>query len=124
MHFCSNVVTREIGIGEAVLIRAVEPMQGIEMMITNRSQKKNKSNEIWNNGVLNNLTNGPARVSQAFKFGRKENGTDLMSDEIFIAHGERVPKTLIGTSPRVGINAAKEKKWRFFLKGNPFVSKP
>src|ERR1700741_2664024 len=66
MHFCSNIVTEEEGIGHAVLLRAVEPIEGVNLMMKRR------------NGTLENLTNGPAKLCQAFGITRKENGTDLL----------------------------------------------
>jgi DNA-3-methyladenine glycosylase len=123
MHFCSNVVTREEGIGEAVLIRAVEPIAGIETMIKNRSKRKSALTVKWRNGVLEGLTNGPARVCEAFGFGRKENGIDLLGDEIFIAQAKRISEIQIGTSSRIGIQNGVEKQWRFFVKNNSFLSR-
>jgi len=113
MHFCANVVTREQGIGEAVLLRAVEPVKGIDLMARNR-RKGASSKE---------LTNGPAKFCQAFGIARKENGTDLLGDAIFIVERNKIPRSRIGSSERVGINSAKEKKWRFFVKGNDWVSR-
>ena len=123
MHFCSNVVTREEGTGEAVLIRAVEPIAGIKTMMRNRSKKKSALLENWSNGVLGSLTNGPARVCGAFGFGRKENGFDLLSNEVFIAEGSKPSKINIGTSRRIGIQNGKEKRWRFFIMDNLFLSR-
>lgn len=116
MHFCANVVTRKKGIGEAALIRAVEPVRGIEIMRRNRL--------VANSAVTGEaLTNGPARFCQAFGIGKKENGTDLLSKTIFITRGEKMPASSIAASPRIGINVAKQKRWRFFLKGNAWVSR-
>ena len=123
MHFCANVVTREEGVGEAVLIRAVEPIEGINFMIKNRLKRKRSELKFWSNGALENLTNGPAKFCQAFGIGRKNNGTDLLGDEIFIASGAAIPRCMIGSSTRIGIKNATEKRWRFFLKGNRFVSR-
>ena len=116
MHFCANVVTREIGIGEAALIRAVEPVEGIEIMRRNRLAANSKVKD-------GDLTTGPARFCQAFGIGRKENGADLLSKTIFIAKGEKIPAAKIASSPRIGINVAMERKWRFFVKGNAWVSR-
>lgn len=116
MHFCANVVTREAGIGEAALIRAVEPVAGIEVLRKNRLAANSRVKE-------HNLTRGPARFCQAFGIGRKENGTDLLSKTIFIAKGEKIHVTKIASSPRIGINVATERKWRFFVKGNAWVSR-
>jgi DNA-3-methyladenine glycosylase len=119
MHFCSNVVTGNEGIGEAVLIRAVEPLAGIEVMTKNRFHNF----QSHNHKSLINLTNGPAKFCQAFGIARKENGSDLLNGEIIIAAGEPVPSKLIKRSSRIGIQQGVEKKWRFFIKGNQWVSK-
>ncbi len=116
MHFCANVVTREKGIGEAVLIRALEPVDGIEIMRRNRLAANSRAKD-------KDLTSGPARFCQAFGIGRKENGADLLSKTIFIVKGLKIPATKIASSPRVGINFAMEKRWRFFVKGNAWVSR-
>lgn len=79
--------------------------------------------ERWSNGALKNLTNGPARVCEAFGFGREENGIDLLGDEIFIAYGSKISKTKIGTSARIGIQNGRDKQWRFFIQDNFFVSR-
>ena len=80
MHFCANVVTRKEGIGEAVLIRAVEPLMGIDIMDANRFSNL----QSLNYKSIINLTNGPAKFCQAFGIARKENGIDLLGKEISI----------------------------------------
>jgi DNA-3-methyladenine glycosylase len=115
MHFCANVVTGKKDVSEAVLIRAIEPLDGIELMKRNRGYLKDVR-------LLYTLTNGPAKFCEAFGIKREENGTDLRGDKIFLIEGES-PKSIIGTSTRIGITRGKEKKWRFFLKGNEWVSK-
>ncbi|MBI3004534.1 MAG: DNA-3-methyladenine glycosylase [Ignavibacteriales bacterium] len=114
MHFCANVVTRNEGIGEAVLLRAVEPVKGIGTMQRNRRKSRLETKK---------LTSGPAKFCQAFGITQKENGTDLMGNTIFIANGEKIARSQIGSSTRIGINVAMEKKWRFFVKGNVWVSR-
>jgi DNA-3-methyladenine glycosylase len=117
MHFCSNVVTGEEGTGHAVLLRAVEPLEGIDAM--------RKSRGLRNSGKPESLlTNGPAKLCQAFSIGRKENGLDLLGETIFLAKGEPCPPSSIVRSRRIGIRKAVEHRWRFFEKGNPFVSRP
>ena len=119
VHFCANVVTREKGIGEAVLIRSVEPIVGIEEMRRNRGFTGNDGNH----GNLANLTNGPAKMCQAFGIDKKLNGVDLTGDEVCIAEsGDEGEKFGIAAASRVGIVNGKEKKWRFYVKGNKFVS--
>lgn len=111
MHFCANIVTRKKGVGEAVLIRAVEPLEGIEIMRRNRKK--------LNAG----LTNGPAKMCKAFGLVRDENGADLLGDRIFIADANRIPSRSIVATARVGIRNGRNKQWRFYIKGNSFVSK-
>ena len=113
MHFCANVVTREEGIAEAVLIRGVEPISGIDLM--RRLRGKNVPDL--------NLTNGPAKFCEAFGIKRKENGVSLLGNEIYLVRGRRVRKSKIGASTRVGIRTGIEKRWRFFEKGSRWVSK-
>jgi DNA-3-methyladenine glycosylase len=120
MHFCANIVTGPKGIGEAVLIRAVEPLVGVEMMMKNRQKGRL---HLLDGAYLINLTNGPAKFCQAFGLARHENGLDLYDSEISITEGEPIPSKLIKRSSRIGIQQGVDKKWRFFIKGNPWVSK-
>lgn len=113
MHYCANVVTGKRGTGEAVLIRAVEPVEGIELMKRNRGASTR----------LNDLTSGPARFCEAFGIEREHNGTDLRSGPIRISRGAKIPPGQIGTSPRIGIRVGTDKHWRFFIKENLFVSR-
>jgi len=117
MHFCANVVTEDEGIGHAVLLRAIEPIEGIHIM------ERNRKMEDRIRRVQAALTNGPAKLCQALGIAREENGTDLLGHEIFIAGGKTVPRSQIGISPRIGIRNATEKKWRFYLRGSNFVSR-
>ncbi len=113
MHFCMNVVTARDGEGSAVLLRAVEPTEGIEIMQALR-------------GVSNLpiLCAGPGRLTQAFGISRADNGIDLVSGrDLFVAPGEPVEARAIGVSRRIGISVAMEKPWRFYLSGSPFVSR-
>jgi DNA-3-methyladenine glycosylase len=129
MHFCANIVTGKEGIGEAVLIRAVEPLAGIEVMTKNRFPNLcaegayTSGVQSLNHKILINLTNGPAKFCQAFGIARQENGMDLLESEISITGGESIPSKLIKRSSRIGIQQGLEKKWRFFVKGNLWVSK-
>jgi len=116
MHFCANVVTRPEGIGEAVLLRAVEPIKGLAAMKRNRGS-------LGRQPASRLLTGGPARFCQAFGIARKENGTDLLGGKIYIIRGPGVRQSQIVRSTRIGIRNGMEKRWRFFLKKNPFVSR-
>jgi DNA-3-methyladenine glycosylase len=114
MHFCANVVTETEGKGRAVLLRAVEPLEGIDYMIKKRKLK---------DPSIKNLTNGPAKFCAAFKINRSLNGTSLLDNDIYITKGESASDKQIVASSRVGITNGLEKPWRFYIKGNPFVSK-
>jgi DNA-3-methyladenine glycosylase len=142
MHFCANVVTEEEGIGHAVLLRAVEPVEGIATMQKHRGEKRSRRRnpqDSWigvcprpptpfgrapsfGRGLMSNLTNGPAKLCEAFGIARGENGTDLLGNEIWIARDASGKKHRMEISPRIGISSGKEHRWRFYVRGNPFVS--
>lgn len=111
-HFCSNVVTREEGVGSAVLLRAAEPLDGLEFMGANRGSD-----------AVRLLCSGPARLTQAFGIARPENGVDLVRDpSLFLLSGAPPVRRAIARSTRVGVNVGIEHRWRFFERGSPFVS--
>ncbi len=112
MHYCANVVTEDEGVGHACLIRALEPLAGIDVMRARRKVKRDVD-----------LTNGPAKLCAAYAIDRSCNGTDLLGDEIFLCDAPRLETARIGTSRRIGISKATTKLWRFFEKGNAFVSR-
>jgi DNA-3-methyladenine glycosylase len=115
MHFCANVVTENAGVGRAILLRAVEPVEGIHSLARRRGLPRTD---------VAHICNGPAKLCQAFAIARKQNGTDLCGERIWIEQREPpLEGRLIGTSSRVGISTGKEQKWRFFVKRNAFVSK-
>ena len=118
MHFCCNVVTGIGNEGKAILLRAFEPVEELELMVLNRFGKK----EI-NDKELNNLTNGPAKICMAFQISRKENGTDLTGEDIFICDAPKIPKSKIAKSVRIGIKKSVDLPWRYYIKDNSFVSK-
>ncbi|MBE0573219.1 MAG: DNA-3-methyladenine glycosylase [Ignavibacteriaceae bacterium] len=117
-HHCCNVVTGKKGQGTAVLIRAVEPISGIDKMIKNRFGRKLK-----NDKEIFNLTSGPGKVCQAFKLDRNHSGTDLTSEDIFMLDGEKIRSKDIGVSKRIGITRSVDLPWRFFIKDNPYLSR-
>jgi DNA-3-methyladenine glycosylase len=104
IHYCANVVTESEGYASAVLIRAVEPLEGIEVM------KKNR--KILD---INNLTSGPAKFCQAFGITTQQNKLDLTLDTIFCAESD-IKNFKINKSSRIGVTKATEKLWRFFIK--------
>jgi DNA-3-methyladenine glycosylase len=117
-HFCCNIVTGKQNHGSAVLIRAVEPLLGINKMITNRFGRELKSEkEIYN------LTSGPGKVCKAFDFKKEHSGLDLTISSIFIVNQPKLKKNMIGISKRIGITKSVKLPWRFFEIGNPYLSR-
>jgi DNA-3-methyladenine glycosylase len=116
MHHCLNVVTGEEGFPAAVLIRALEPLEGVDIMRRHRPGKPDRE-----------LTNGPAKLCQAMAIDKGFNRVDLCTGEVlFIEEGRMVAQEEIGASPRIGIKAdelARSVPWRFYLRGNDFVSR-
>ena len=111
-HFCCNVVTGADGRGSAVLLRAAEPLDGLDAMAANRGTE---------NETL--LCSGPARLAQAFAIARGENGTDLVRDpSLFLLAGRPLAPRAIGRSTRVGVSVGIERRWRYFERGSAFVS--
>lgn len=122
LYYCMNVVAREEGIAQAVLIRAVEPLEGKEVMSKRRFNKN--YDELKKREIIN-LTSGPSKLCMALNIDKSMNGEDLLGDRIYIEEGNK-EKFEIGESPRIGIDYAEEAKdypWRFFISDNPYVSK-
>lgn len=119
MHFCANVVTGNDGRGEAVLLRAVEPLIGLDHMARRRYGRKT----LRSKQELRHLTSGPARLCQAFHIDRNDYGAALRSEEIFITRPWNDTPIRVGRSPRIGIRYAREKPWRFFMTGNQWLSR-
>ena len=125
MHFCANVVTRKKGASEAVLIRAVEPLNGIAEMMQNRF-RTTETPTASNTGTLHppaNLSDGPAKLCQALGIRREQDGTDLLNGEIYLLDAPRLPSSMVGRTTRIGIVSGREKKWRFFVKESGWVSR-
>lgn len=122
MYNCFNIVTGKSGEAGAVLIRAAEPIDGIQCMHRNRFG----SYELASRN-LRNLTNGPGKLCMAMNIDRSFYGEDLVeSDELFIAHGEKIEKENIIEAKRVNIDYAQEAAdflYRFYIRDNKFVSK-
>jgi len=112
-HFCLNVTTEKVGVPGAVLIRAVEPVYGIEIM-----KRKRRTENV------KNLTNGPGKLTQAMDITVELNGWDLTRGEkLYICDLDVVEPFEVVSSGRIGVKAGADKPWRFFIKGNLFVSK-
>jgi len=112
MHYCINVVTGPKGEGSAVLIRAVEPLEGWEMLRKNRPGLPDEQ-----------LTNGPAKLAKALALDLSMNGHDLAQEPLKLVVRPAVNADDIVQATRIGISQAKEVPWRFYLRDNPFVSK-
>ena len=120
-NYCFNVVTQNKNMPQAVLIRALEPIKGVDLMISRRKI------DLSTRGKFKNLTNGPSKLCQAMDIDTSLNGIDLCGNELFI-NFEAVLKDNeeIVATKRIHIDYAEEyrdKLWRFMLKGNDFVSK-
>ncbi len=115
MHHCINVVAEEAGVGAAVLIRALEPLDGVEVMQHHRQTLK-----------VTDLCRGPGNVCKAFALDRTWSGYDMQQHDslLFIADDGAVAQP-IQMSPRIGVSGdalAKTVLWRFYIAGNPCVS--
>jgi DNA-3-methyladenine glycosylase len=114
MHYCMNVVTGKQGQGSAVLIRALEPLEGIGAMRTRR-QRISKDAQ---------LLNGPAKLCQAFGINRQLNGHDLQKSPLQVVLQPSLPTENIVQTTRVGITRDTHRLWRFYVQGSPFISRP
>ena len=112
MHYCCNIVVGEEGYGAAVLVRAVEPLTGEAVLMARRHGHSGKD-----------LTNGPAKLCQALGIDMALNGHELQSMPLRLRTCAPLSSTAIIQSTRIGISHAKDKPWRFFEKGNRYVSK-
>lgn len=111
MHHCFNIVTGPDGRGEAVLVRALEPADGIGLMRKRRGKED-----------IRELCSGPAKLVQAMGITKAQYGQDLTEGSLRVEEG--MPDGSIIKRPRIGIRKAAEEKLRFYIQGNRFVSKP
>jgi DNA-3-methyladenine glycosylase len=115
MYYQFNVVTNVRDAPHAVLIRAVEPVEGIELMRKRREGQPD-----------HNLTNGPGKLCIALGIDRGLDAADLLGKRVWFEEGEKISRSRIASGPRIGIDYAqewKDKPWRFWVKDNPFVSR-
>ena len=113
MHFCMNVVTGRDGEGSAVLLRAAEPLDGVDRMEDLRGVNDRRL-----------LCAGPGRLCQALSITRAHDGTDLVTGrELRIERGRAVPDEDVAAGPRVGITVAVQEPWRFHVRGSRFISR-
>ena len=118
IHWLFNVVTGQEGQPNAVLIRALQPVAGIEQMVAHRGERP-----------LIQLTNGPAKLTQALAIDKSYNAANLCQPDgvIWIEDAPTVPQSQIAVGPRIGLGKTPEPwysiPWRYWLADNPFVSK-
>lgn len=118
IHWLFNVVTGDVGQANAVLIRALEPVAGVEKMVEHRGERP-----------LPQLTNGPAKLTQALAIDKSLNAANLCQPDgvIWIEDAPAVPPNQIAVGPRIGLGKTPEPwysiPWRYWLADNPFVSK-
>jgi DNA-3-methyladenine glycosylase len=112
MHYCCNIVTGAVGHGSAVLIRALEPLAGQDIMSANRHGLSGEQ-----------LTNGPAKLCQALQIDRASNGHDLRQPPLQLLIQPALPQTEVMQTTRIGISRAQDVPWRFYIRGNPYVSR-
>ena len=115
MYHCVNIVTGPEGSGQAVLIRAVEPVAGIEHMLENRRMQ----------AVKPAVSNGPGKLCRAMDITLAQNRLDLCGSELYIARPAEQPRFAVVRTTRINIDYAvkgKQFPWRFYIKDNPYVS--
>lgn len=116
MYHQFNVVTNVAEVPHAVLVRALEPVEGLPLMRRRRG-----------GGMDLTLTSGPGKLCVALGIDRRLDRADLLGDRIWLEPGRLVRPSAIASGPRVGIDYAQEwmtRRWRFWLRDNPFVSRP
>jgi DNA-3-methyladenine glycosylase len=112
-HWMMNVVTGSVGQASAVLLRAAEPLEGLEAMARARGR-----------AGLADLCSGPGKLAQALAVDRSFDGADLVrGSDVWIEEGTPTPLGLISSTVRVGIRTGLERRWRFLVSGDRFVSR-
>jgi DNA-3-methyladenine glycosylase len=114
VHWALNVVTQKEGLAEAVLIRALEPLEGVEVMAERRGVETRR---------IHQLAGGPGKLTQALGIDRDLDGHDLSEPPLMLLQGLRVEPAGIGVSARIGIVKAAQRPLRFFVKDSLFVSR-
>jgi len=114
MHWCANVVTDTDGIPGAVLLRAVEPLEGLEVMRARRAGARDRD-----------LCRGPARLTQAFGITGTQDRVDLTRAPLSIAEGSGHGEDAVARTPRIGLGSVQDgRPWRFHVQGSIWVSGP
>ncbi|WP_076789090.1 DNA-3-methyladenine glycosylase [Chlorobium sp. KB01] len=111
-HHLINIVSEPEHRAGAVLLRAMEPVEGISFMQMQRGT-----------AVERELMSGPGKLARALQIERRDNGRDLFGEEFYLENAPPVPEKMIGTTTRVGISRSRDLPWRKFIINNPHVSK-
>lgn len=121
MYHCVNIVSAEEGRGEAVLIRALEPTEGIELMQQRRAEKKGIASTTF---PVRELCNGPAKLVRAMGITLADHNAGSLLDEanLYITSTKQTDFEVV-TTTRIGITQGAELPYRFYIRGNRFVSK-
>jgi len=115
MYYQFNVVTAVADVPHAVLIRALEPVEGLDVMRRRRGRERDRE-----------LTSGPGKLCVALGIDRRLDRADLLGNRVWLEAGRKVPAREIAAGPRIGIDYAEEwvrKPWRFWIRDNGFVSR-
>ncbi|HEY7125415.1 MAG TPA: DNA-3-methyladenine glycosylase [Ktedonobacterales bacterium] len=113
MHWALNISSEPDGTGAAVLLRAIQPTVGLDLIRQRRGEAM----------PLRDLSRGPGRICAALGLGKDENGLSFMGETLWLEDEPALPPdAVIATSTRIGITKATELPWRFYLAGNPYVS--
>ncbi len=112
MHHCMNIVAEDEGVGAAVLLRALEPLEGVAGLRARRAVTRDRD-----------LTNGPGKLCAALGVDLSHNGLDLQGDELWLEHDDALLAPIV-RSRRIGITKSADLPWRFHLAGHPCVSRP
>ena len=113
VHWCFNAVTRAAGLPSAVLVRALEPLEGIDIMRARRPRARAEAD----------LTNGPGKLCAALGITGEHNGLTLNAPPIMILRDQEVPDSRVRVSPRIGITRAADWPLRWHIADNPWVSR-
>ncbi|HTM00139.1 MAG TPA: DNA-3-methyladenine glycosylase [Candidatus Omnitrophota bacterium] len=113
VHWCMNAVTREAGHGSAVLIRALEPLEGLALMRRRRGERISDRD----------LANGPGKLCQALGIDRRLDGVRLDRGALRILRGDALPDEVVRATPRIGISRAADWPLRFVVASSPYLSR-
>ncbi len=121
MHYCFNVVSGAKGSGQAVLIRGLEPLEGVELMAKRRN-KLELLDDLRAGAKLAELCNGPAKLVQAMGISKSDYGKPLFEGNLYIKERKDTNIRIVN-GPRIGIKKAINKPWRFWIVDSPFISR-